>query len=1374
MSAFAAAVLPFAVASLDRGVRVLTGVEDGAPPVNRVSELRRYPYVVLVGEPGMGKSTVLAREASAAETQALTVRSFIHGASAKAGVPLYLDGLDEYRSDSGQAADKAHILAARLVECGAPGWWLTCRAEDWDEADRRALLRATTAADIVVARLEPLDVSEVKQVLASLAGPHGEAALAQAGNLAGHAFLQNPLSLVLLLKAVQAEQEWPTSRFALFDSATRRLAHEHNEDRRSNAPRETPDDILAAAGRMCLLLLVANHAAWWHSNAMPPTKGGVKRLLPTNALGETPGLLSDTFDTALFRREEGAVFVPMHRTVAEFLAGRALAEAISGTANRPRYPLGRALSLIAGIDGLAPSELRGVFAWTAVHLSKLGQHVEATHMVRQDSVSVLIYGDAAALATPERRELLANLDRQDPWFRSAEEGDTAVGGLAGPDLASEFEHVLRSPAADGHLGLTVLEALQYGQPVPSLLPLLHEIVLDGSRPVWQRQRAAEAWVASATDRIATRVELYRAVSALPQDKGSVELRVGLASQPLAVPITDQEWVQLLVDHYQVSERNTVGRLRRLARHLQKSPIRAIGDRPWGVLLDQNPASGARIEIEQLLDENLAALLRACPAPTGADVWQWLVNRHRYPTQTPGAEVRAALRAWLDADSQHAVALFDAIAGTTTGERPGWPVVVYFHKVGEFPSLRVMAALLDGNSVLRQHHGELRCLEMSVAMATFNGAEAACFWMVFDYLHARPRSAANDLLIAELSTCEIDAARQLHAQQKAAQLAAEGQEARALRSEFEVRTTDLETGGAIDLLDEAADIRFGHHWFCPRQQAGFEQLQGLVGEPSAAVAARGWQRVAEQGLHITAERVGEAELGVSILVGERAVLAGVDWILVTQSPNAANLSLTTALVVLRALWQASEDKPATERLTHWTLAHLAAGGDQGRAALVAMWTGALDAGLKNALPGMWLFRENAVAASFASTAVSEILRARPDMPAHALESALDAAVRLVPRGELLALAHEAMGRGQLGGREDTWLCVAFALDPDAFQIQFASHFQADPKRIEDQFARMRELVNTHGTNRVPFAETVFRTFAPAQPHGKTMSWSSSPAHGCLAWLQESADPSARTALAKLAGEPTLAHWRNSVLHAMAMQARSQLDRTFAPPSVEAIQQALSGGPPINAADLRAVVVDQLRQIQEEMQVDPSMPWQAYWNEDSKTGPTEPKIENSCRNVLTYQLKARLAPFGISVPPLPEGQRAVETRADVLLFTGAGANLPIEAKRHFHAEVWTAASQQLQVYTADLGTGGLGVYLVFWFGAYAETPARADGKAKPTSAHEMETMLRGDLPKPLVALTDIVVLDVSNPRMAPVKPKTGKKPGRPAKKAPTKAKGTPSTH
>lgn len=40
--------------------------------------------------------------------------------------------------------------------------------------------------------------------------------------------------------------------------------------------------------------------------------------------------------------------------------------------------------------------------------------------------------------------------------------------------------------------------------------------------------------------------------------------------------------------------------------------------------------------------------------------------------------------------------------------------------------------------------------------------------------------------------------------------------------------------------------------------------------------------------------------------------------------------------------------------------------------------------------------------------------------------------------------------------------------------------------------------------------------------------------------------------------------------------------------------------------------------------------------------------------------------------------------MLMLTGAGRSLPVEAKRHFHPGLWIAASTQLQRYASAPGT------------------------------------------------------------------------------------------
>lgn len=974
-------------APLDRRVEVLACSPTDAQAVNRVSALRAWPFVVMLGEPGMGKSTVLGQEAQAVQAGVVTVRSFLNGATVASGVPAFLDGLDEYRSDRGQRADKVERLATRLEALALTGWRLSCRAEDWSDADRAALERAAAPGQIVVARLETLDEQEARAILAAIGEADPDAFRTRAGRLGATAFLENPLSIELLVRATRDTGEWPGTRFALFDNATVRLAHENDRKRGRNVQRDSPAAILMAASRLCALLLLANRGAIWHSNVLPPASADCKGYLPSFDLGVAPGPLANTLDTALFRQTENDVFVPMHRAVAEFLAGRALAAAIVGCPGQPRYPLGRALALIASADGRAPSELRGVYAWTAAHLSQLGKHEDAERMIRRDAVSVLIYGDAAAFNAEERRVLLRDLDRDDPWFRAADEGDTAVGGLAGEDLAAEFEAILRQPADPTHRFLTVTEALTFGSPVPSLSRLLWEIALDTSRPTWQRQRVADAWIAISVEKTSARLDLYRAASALPQTEGTVALRVAMAGKLPGDVLTDCELDRLLVDHYCMAEKKTVGRLMSLGRKLQGSPRRALLERDWATLLDKQPASSTRIEIERLLDQNLAAAIRTSPAPDGEDVWRWLTKRNRYPTDPPGQEVRLALQAWLAVAPHHEVALFHSITRTAADRPARWPAILYLVKCGVRPSIAVITALLDAGGDLQACHGEARCLSMAVALATYDGANPDLGRTVFEHLQTRAGGTEKEVLLEELENRPFVDARLDASRQEAAHREQREREARDLREGFEHASADLRNGTAIELLEVAALYRFGQDHTGQSIAPGFERVNELLGCELANAVVAGWQHVAAQGFHVTPMDLGQAAGRNVSYRDEGSVLAGIDRMLSDRTADPAAFPLIAALVVLKSVWMADNDKAACSRLVQWALERLKAEGAQGIDALCAMWWASLDAGAgpRPELPGLWLLREHAEAAGFAAPALREVLRSRPNMPVEALES-----------------------------------------------------------------------------------------------------------------------------------------------------------------------------------------------------------------------------------------------------------------------------------------------------------------------------------------------------------------------------------------------------
>jgi hypothetical protein len=231
----------------------------------------------------------------------------------------------------------------------------------------------------------------------------------------------------------------------------------------------------------------------------------------------------------------------------------------------------------------------------------------------------------------------------------------------------------------------------------------------------------------------------------------------------------------------------------------------------------------------------------------------------------------------------------------------------------------------------------------------------------------------------------------------------------------------------------------------------------------------------------------------------------------------------------------------------------------------------------------------------------------------------------------------------------------------------------------------------------------------------------------------------------------------IRHAQAQQRRVMRDQTFKHPLASVVRAALDCGPPVNALDLRAVVISELQQLRAELRKTDTTPWKRFWN-SPKGSVTTPLIENECRDHLLDRLRDRLAKYQIAAV-LPEARCGGETRADVLIVTGAGRNLPIEAKRHFHSAIWTAASTQLVGYAADPGADGMGVYLIFWFGnEVPPTPAHPDGGVGPGTGAELEAMLVEGLPDEIKPLIDVIVFDVSNPAA----PATGK----PRRKSPKK--------
>ena len=204
------------------------------------------------------------------------------------------------------------------------------------------------------------------------------------------------------------------------------------------------------------------------------------------------------------------------------------------------------------------------------------------------------------------------------------------------------------------------------------------------------------------------------------------------------------------------------------------------------------------------------------------------------------------------------------------------------------------------------------------------------------------------------------------------------------------------------------------------------------------------------------------------------------------------------------------------------------------------------------------------------------------------------------------------------------------------------------------------------------------------------------------LASSPNGEATQALQALVADERLHKWKDELDEARSRQQVIRRDATYCHPSVEQICRTLNGGLPANAGDLSALVLDCLEEIRRRIRTGNTDDWRQYWNEDSKGRPQNPKHEDSCRDALLSDLKLRL-PQGVDAQP--EGQYANDKRSDIRV-SYSNFNLPVEAKKNAHRDLWRAPREQLiSKYSSDPATGGFGIYLIFWFGeTFTQMPER----------------------------------------------------------------------
>lgn len=408
--------------------------------------------IVILAEPGAGKTRVVQSLAAELGTKEQTASRFVHSSNRPDGLALVIDGYDEI-AKVGQSS--IHRLLAAVEACHPPKVIIAARSSEWDDV-ANAALREYFPDEQVSARLVPFVESEQQQIFANHVP--NESFDRFKDELVRFDFvplLSNPEFLKLLAKAYVESDRCFRDRRSIFEKGLEGLARQLRP-----GGEHSVNEKLAVASQVFATLLLAG------AEGVSVTASTEDVLYPSmRSLIRNHGSDATVLATQLFIPGdcEGR-HSPVHKIVAEFAAAKYLVDRIDDPDDF--MTLDRCLPVIAP-NGTVRDDLRGLLGWMA----SLGSGSIQAAAIKLDAYAVLANGDPSQLDLTSKHMLfgqLKTLQEHDPFFRRADSWRKFnIVGLFTEEIV-ELIRPLLVESGKGHLRQLILQLL-YETPATALL-----------------------------------------------------------------------------------------------------------------------------------------------------------------------------------------------------------------------------------------------------------------------------------------------------------------------------------------------------------------------------------------------------------------------------------------------------------------------------------------------------------------------------------------------------------------------------------------------------------------------------------------------------------------------------------------------------------------------------------------------------------------------------------------------------------------------------------------------------------------------------------------------------------------------------------------
>lgn len=424
-------------------------------------------HIVVLAEPGGGKTELMKSLAQKLNTSVLNASVFAYVGADKENSPLVIDAVDEVARIDQSGIHKLLALAriskpTRVI--------MSSRSSEWGLASTSIFEKFLGVSPMIV-RLREFDQDEQHAIFKHHAPAEDFFAFQnEVTRFSLDMLLPNPQFLKMFTDAYLESDRRFADKRSIFALAVERLAKEVNPNIPKASVSLTVAQKVSFSAEVYAKLLLSGAEG---VSTIDATANRMYPMLPALFSGSTA--CYDILSTQLFKPGDNEdQHRPVHKIVTEYCAADYLIKRIADPVDV--LTLTKCLPVIAP-NGTARDELRGLLGWMAA----LGNKSVQESIIELDAYAVLANGDPSQLERSSKRQLLNRLkeiEAADPYFRRSDFWRRfSAADFFTQDVVEEIKPIL-TMSNDGHLRDLILELLADSPVNSQLIPELSLITLN--------------------------------------------------------------------------------------------------------------------------------------------------------------------------------------------------------------------------------------------------------------------------------------------------------------------------------------------------------------------------------------------------------------------------------------------------------------------------------------------------------------------------------------------------------------------------------------------------------------------------------------------------------------------------------------------------------------------------------------------------------------------------------------------------------------------------------------------------------------------------------------------------------------------------------